>query len=227
MPIQKKEKLKEKVYATVKSRILNFELKPGEKFFETEISADLGMSRTPVREALNRLEHEGLIKSLPNRGYSVSDVTSTEIEELYEIREALEVLALKAAAANASSKDWLNLEKTLRQQTMREERDTKRNEGELFRESHEFHQEIARLSGKETLTQMIDMVSERINRFQWMNLFLVNRAEHSRQEHMEIIRYLKQGKIEEALAANQKHIHFSRDTVLNLLHRKKDLLYIG
>ncbi len=226
MSVQKKEKLKEKVYSTVKTRILNFELKPGEKFFETEISADLGVSRTPVREALNRLEHEGLIKSLPNRGYCVSDVTASEIEELYEIREALEVLAMRAAALNASGKDWLNLEKIIKQRTLHKKQDSNRSHGELFRESHEFHQEIARLSGKETLTQMIDMVSDRINRFQWMNLFLTDRAGHSREEHMQIIKYLKQGKIEEAVSANQTHIRYSKDTILNLLRRKKDLLYI-
>ena len=223
---RKKEKLKEKVYSAVKSRILNFQLKPGEKFFETEISADLGVSRTPVREALNRLEHEGLVRSLPNRGYSVADVTESEIEELYEIREALEVLAIRAAVVNASEKDWLNLEKNLKRQVSRHAHDSKKSQEELFKESHEFHQEIARISGKETLKQMIDMVSERINRFQWMNLFLTDRAGQSRQEHMEIVNYLKQGKIEEAIAANREHILYSRNTILNLLHRKKDLLYI-
>ena len=75
----------------MRKRILCFELKPGERFFETEIAEDLGVSRTPIREALSRLEQEGLIKSLPKRGYAVSDVTAREIEELYEIREALEV----------------------------------------------------------------------------------------------------------------------------------------
>ena len=65
--MKKRENLKEKVYSTIKKRILKFELKPGEKIFETEIANDLGVSRTPLREALNKLEQEGLIKTLPNK----------------------------------------------------------------------------------------------------------------------------------------------------------------
>ena len=73
---------------------------------------------------------------------------------------------------------------------------------------------------------MIDMVSEKINRFQWMNLFLTDRAGRSRNEHMEIIYLLKEGKIEDAVVATQEHIRHSKDNILNLLQRKKDLLYI-
>ncbi len=210
----------------MKARILNFELKPGEKFFETGISEDLGVSRTPIREALNRLEHEGLIKSLPNKGYSVSDLTATEIEELFEIREALEVLALRTAARNACKEDWIRLEQEIKSRSLYQEKELEKRHSQYFKEAHEFHQEIARISGKETLKQMIDMVSEKINRFQWMNLFLTDRAGRSRNEHMEIICFLKEGKIEDAVVATQEHIRHSKDNILNLLQRKKDLLYI-
>lgn len=226
MTIQKKGKLKEKVYSVMKARILNFELKPGEKFFETEISEDLGVSRTPIREALNRLEHEGLIKSLPNKGYSVSDLTATEIEELFEIREALEVLALRTAAKNASKEDWIRLEQTIQNQNPRQNGDSEKRHSHYFKEAHEFELEVARISGKETLKQMIDMISDKINRFQWMNFFLTDRAVSSRNEHIEIINFLKDGKIEDAVAATQEHIRHSKDNILNLLQRKKDLLYI-
>ncbi len=226
MATHRKGKLKEKVYTVMKARILNFELKPGEKFFETEISEDLGVSRTPIREALNRLEHEGLIKSLPNKGYSVSDLTATEIEELFEIREALEVLALRSAAKNAKREDWIRLEQAIENQNLRQNEDSEKRHSHYFKEAHEFELEIARISGKETLKQMIDMISEKINRFQWMNHFLTDRAVSSRNEHMAIINFLKDGKIEDAVEATQEHIRHSKDNILNLLQRKKDLLYI-
>lgn len=226
MAQQKKEKLKEKVYSILKSRILNFDLKPGEKFFETEISEDLGVSRTPIREALNRLEHEGLVKSLPNKGYSVSDLTETEIEELFEIREALEVLALKTAVKNARKEDWMRLEQAIENQSLHQDKGSEKWHSQSFKESHEFHQEIARISGKETLKQIIDMISEKIYRFQWMNLFLEDRGRQSRNEHLEIITFLKENRLDDAISATQKHIRHSKDNILYLLQKKKDLLYI-
>jgi DNA-binding GntR family transcriptional regulator len=225
--MKKRENLKEKVYSTIKKRILKFELKPGEKIFETEIANDLGVSRTPLREALNKLEQEGLIKTLPNKGYSVSKITATEIEELYEIREALEILAIRTAARNSRENDWIRFEESLLGQTRVKDKESRKLHGQTFQEAHEFHQEIARISGNETLQQMLNTVSERINRFQWMNLLLTDRGGSSRNEHVEIVKLLKQGKVEEAVAAEQKHIRHSKDTILNLLKKKKDLLYIG
>jgi DNA-binding GntR family transcriptional regulator len=225
--MKKRENLKEKVYSTIKKRILKFELKPGEKIFETEIANDLGVSRTPLREALNKLEQEGLIKTLPNKGYFVSNISATEIEELYEIREALEVLAIRTAVKNSRKEDWIRLEQNLLGQTRDKGKDSEKLHGQTFKEAHEFHQEIARISGNETLQQMLNTVSERINRFQWMNLFLMDRARSSRNEHVEIVKLLKQGKVEEAVAAEQIHIRHSKDTILNLLNKKKDLLYIS
>lgn len=221
-----KMKLKEKVYTTIKTKICNFELKPKEVFFETGISKELGVSRTPIREALNRLEQEGLVSRLPNRGYSVVDITVSEIEELYELRESLEVMALRAAAKKAKKEDWVRLEKEMLKLVV-PQRELTKKEYERFSDiAQAFDQEIARLSGKTTLQKMIDMVTDRVNRFRWMNIFFKDRAEKSRDEHLEIIRHLKEGKLENAVAATRKHIRRSRDNILTLLHRKKDILYI-
>jgi DNA-binding GntR family transcriptional regulator len=226
MVVQKKEKLKEKVYSTMKKRILSFELKPGERFFETEIAENIGVSRTPIREALSRLEQEGLIKSLPKRGYAVSDVTAREIEELYEIREALEVLALRAAAKMYHKNDWKRLEQILHIQTGQNGEHSEKLHTPDFDEAHRFHEEVIRISGKETLRQIYNMVSDKINRFQRMDLFHTDRAGTSHKEHIEIVKLLKQGKVEEAVDATRGHVRHSKDTILNFLHKKKDLLYV-
>jgi DNA-binding GntR family transcriptional regulator len=226
MAVQKKEKLREKVYSVMRKRILSFELKPGERFFETEIAENLGVSRTPIREALSRLEQEGLIKSLPKRGYAVSDVTAREIEELYEIREALEVMALRAAAKLYHKNDWIRFEQILHVEAGQNDEHTGKHQSPDFGEAHKFHEEIIRISEKETLRQMYNMVSDKINRFQRMDLFHSDRAGASHKEHVEIIKLLKQGKVEEAVAATRGHIRHSKDTILNFLHKKKDLLYV-
>jgi DNA-binding GntR family transcriptional regulator len=219
-------KLKEKAYNSIKKKIFSFELKPGEVFFETGMSRKLGASRTPVREALNILEQEGLIKKLPNRGYSVVNITASEIEELYELREALEILALKAAAEKAQKKDWIRLEKKLLNQTVPKQEFSEKDYDRFSKEAQQFDQEIARLSGKPTLQQMINMVTDRVNRFSWMHIFFRDRVKQSRNEHLEIVKYLKNGRIEDAVSATQEHIRQSRDNILTLLQRKKNLLYI-
>lgn len=227
MKVQKGEKLRERVYSVLKKRILSFELKPGERFFETEIAEELGVSRTPIHEAINRLEQEGLIKSLPKRGYVVSDVTAREIEELYEIREALEVLALRAAAKVYQRNDWTQFEQILHIRTGQNSECSEKPHSPDFDESHKFHEEVIRISGKETLRQIYNMVSEKINRFQRMELFHADRAGASYKEHIEIVELLKQGKVEEAVIATQGHIRHSKDTILNFLNKKKNLLYIN
>lgn len=226
MKLQKKEKLKEKVYSTIKKRILSFELKPGERFFETEIAENLGVSRTPIREAFNRLEQEGLIKALPKRGYAVSDVTAKEIEELYEIREALEVMALRAAAKEFHKNDWIRFEQMLHIEAGQNDGHSEKLRSPDFDEAHKFHEEVIRISGKETLRQIYNMVSDKINRFQRMDLFHADRAGTSHKEHIEIVKLLKQGKVEEAVTATRGHIRHSKDTILNFLHKNKDLLYV-
>ncbi len=221
-----KIKLNEKAYNTVKKQIFNFELKPKQVFFETDISRKLGVSRTPIREALRKLEQEGLINRLPNRGYSVVDISASEIEELYELREALEIIALTAAAKKAQKQDWIRLEKKLLKQVAPQQ-EFSRKEYELYSDTaQEFDREIARLSGKATLQKMVDLITGKVNRFRWMNIFFKDRAEQSRNEHLEILNYLKNGKVEDAIVATRQHIRRSRDNILTLLNRKRDVLYI-
>jgi DNA-binding GntR family transcriptional regulator len=225
--MEKKANLKDKVYSTLRGKILSFEMKPGEKILESGVAQDLGVSRTPIREALNKLEQEGLIRVLPNKGYFVSDVTTKEIEELYEIRETLEVLAIRGAVRNAGPDDWARLEQLLLSRDGKEENGTKETETELFMESHRFHEELVRISGNQTLEQILNTVSVKINRLGWMNVFFVDRSISSHGEHMEILQLLKEGKADEAVAANQRHIEHSKESILALLHRKRDLFYIS
>jgi|WetSurMetagenome_2_1015567.scaffolds.fasta_scaffold276852_2 DNA-binding GntR family transcriptional regulator len=221
-----KMKLNEKAYTTIKNKIFNFELKPKEIFSETELSKRLRMSRTPIREALNKLENDGLVKRLPNKGYCVVDISASEIEELYELREDLAVMALRAAARKAQQKDWLRLEETVLNQVIPDEEFAEKEFDRFSKETQGFDQEIARLSEKPVLKQLINIVGDKVNRFQWMHIFFKDRARQSRDEHLEIARCLREGKIEDAIAATRKHIRSSRDNILNLLNRKKDILYI-
>jgi len=220
--MKKRENLKEKVYSAVRTRILKFELRPGEKVQEMDLARDLGVSRTPIREVLNKLEQEGLINNVANKGYYVSDVTSKEIEELYEVREALEVLALKAAR-NSKSEDWENLEKTLLES---ETSVTNKQEGDIFIDSYRFHEKVAELSGNETLRQLLNTISDKINRLHWLNMFFMGSGRASWQEHLNIVKLLKDGDVEKAVTVAREHLRQSRESLLYLFERKKDIFYL-
>jgi len=94
------ENLSARVYNQIKTLILCNEILPGQKLHHQQLSERLGVSRTPVREALTRLVQEGYVSFLPNRGFTCKEIRMQEAEELYELREALEAFAVEKAIAN-------------------------------------------------------------------------------------------------------------------------------
>src|SRR6266498_1888477 len=94
------ENLSGQVYNQIKTLILCNEILPGQKLHHQELSERLGVSRTPVREALTRLVQEGYVSLLPNRGFTCKEIRMQEAEELYELREALEAFSVEKAIAN-------------------------------------------------------------------------------------------------------------------------------
>ena len=94
------ENLSARVYSQIKNLILCNEIMPGQKLHHQQLSERLGVSRTPVREALTRLVQEGYVSFLPNRGFTCKEIRMQEAEELYELREALEAFAVEKAIAN-------------------------------------------------------------------------------------------------------------------------------
>src|SRR5215470_20083861 len=94
------ENLSGQVYNQIKTLILGNEILPGQKLHHQELSERLGVSRTPVREALTRLVQEGYVSFLPNRGFTCKEIRLQEAEELYEVREALEAFAVERALRN-------------------------------------------------------------------------------------------------------------------------------
>jgi len=96
------ENLDTKIYHELKSMILERKLRAGEKIFQDKLAHDLGVSRTPLVNALKYLEREKLVKALPRRGYVVRQFTEEEMISIFELREVLEGLAARRAAANIS-----------------------------------------------------------------------------------------------------------------------------
>jgi len=102
------------IYEKLKSQIINFTLKPGQKLQDRQLGLEFGVSRTPIREALNRLVQEGFVRQIPGRGYFVKEISIKDIEEIYEVREALEVLAAQQAVRNINNHQIKRLSEILK-----------------------------------------------------------------------------------------------------------------
>lgn len=105
-----KKSLSSIVYDNLKGKILNNELLPGDKLIEMDIAKELGVSRTPVREALSRLSEEGLVENFPRKSYIVSKISMKKARDLYDVRTALEPLAVKLLANEGITKRTQELE---------------------------------------------------------------------------------------------------------------------
>ena len=119
MPILKKIRIeqpptiREEVYKYLRHKILSGEIGPDERLVESKLAEEIGTSRTPVREALHKLEMENLIQSIPRVGYVVREITPDELDEILQIRLALESLSAKWAAAKISAEELNRLDEII------------------------------------------------------------------------------------------------------------------
>src|SRR5512147_924441 len=137
------ENLSTRVYSQIKNLILSNEVMPGQKLHHQHLSERLGVSRTPVREALTRLVQEGYVSFLPNRGFTCKEIRIQEAEELYELREALEAFSVEKAIGNLTPDALDELSKKLHQYGEDVE---KRFTRDRLLYDQDLHLEIARIS---------------------------------------------------------------------------------
>jgi DNA-binding GntR family transcriptional regulator len=205
--------LKESVYRRLKASITRGQLVPGSKLVETEIAKSLGVSRTPLREAINRLELDGLIEIFPHRGAFVKRHSVKEILENLEIREVLEGLAVRLAAKHSTAKMIRELESCFKEFT------PKKVESALPRYAHRnvrFHNQIIAASRNQKLIALIHNLFDQMDIVRLNTIALPGRARKSLAEHQNIIRLIKEGKAVEAERYLRAHICDLRHAVLKL-----------
>jgi DNA-binding GntR family transcriptional regulator len=156
-PIKIPSNLTALAYASIKDHILTGQLNEDTRLTEDSLARQLGISKSPIREALNRLEAEGLIRIEPRRGAYISAFSPQDVEDLYDLREALEVHAVRRARVSAE------LLSQLRQGVKRMRRHLKTDEKAAFmREDMEFHAELARASGNPRLAKEMENIQNQL-----------------------------------------------------------------
>lgn len=188
--------LADQAYNAIRSRIMGGDLALGEFVREQEVSAALGVSRTPVREALGRLASEGFLERIPHRGFRVPEEPLGALLELYPIVSALEVLAGRLALPHLTGEDVETLKEINRELAGTRDSGDVRGRIEL---NNRFHHFICERSGSQRLTELLDDLRSQVSRLELWYYSQQNRTEESIAEHDELIRAIENGDHERAL----------------------------
>jgi GntR family transcriptional regulator, rspAB operon transcriptional repressor len=215
------ENLSARVYNQIKSLILRNEIMPGQKLHHQQLSERLGVSRTPVREALTRLVQEGYVSLLPNRGFTCKEIRMQEAEELYDLREALEAFAVEKAIENLSDE---SLEKLRNRMSIYGEDVQKRFTRERLIYDQNVHLEIAQLSGNETLRKTLLQVFERIVlKRKTDGLYDPARGIAAHQEHLKLFQAIQRRDVPQAVRIIRAHIQEGKRNVLSDLKQRIEI----
>jgi DNA-binding GntR family transcriptional regulator len=199
-------------YQRLKTIILEQKIPLGGKLNEGELALALGISRTPVREAINRLEKEGLVEIFPQRGAFVVKFSEKDIFELFLIRENLEGLAAYLAAERVNENDLSKLEFSIRGfKEPFSEKDIQR----YTREDFKFHQAIVMLSDAHRLIKLISTLYDHIRIFRLTTMGLSERMKVSLIEHQKIIEALRERDSEASEQIMKEHIRHVRNGVMS------------
>ena len=211
-------------YSKIKEFILNYRVQPGQRLEHDFLSNGIGVSNTPIREALNRLSEEGYVYQIKNRGYFVSDLSTSEVEELYEVREALEIFAIqKTMRQSARIKD--THKKQIK--NMIDLYDSYVNDellGNRLPLDQELHLFLAKLSDNITLCNLLGNVFEKLNYKRKVVGLHPQRGFEASKEHYEIYHFLIDSKREELIDAMQKHIRKGKQKLLEMLKAREAFL---
>jgi DNA-binding GntR family transcriptional regulator len=198
-------------YQELKRIILDRQIPPGGKLNEGDLAQALGISRTPIREAINRLEKEGLVKIIPQKGAYVVQFTEADIYELFLIRENLEGLAAYLATAKMSEKDLAKLEPAIEGFSEPfDEKEIRR----YAREDFKFHQTVVQLSGAQRLIGLISTLHDYIRIFRLTTVGVSGRMKSSLDEHRELLEAFRLKMPGEAEQRMRQHIRHVRDGVM-------------
>ena len=190
-------------YARLRDAIVSGRLQPNERLVEAELIGMLGVSRTAVRTALVRLAQEGLVVHERNRGARVRYVDEQEAVEIVLARAALEALAVRQAAENATESDVEDLRSILREMRARLDED------DLLGASDEnavLHARLLELSGNRTVVRLVSGLKSQLVRFQYRTILVPGRSERSFEEHSAIVDAVASGDADVAEAAMRRHL---------------------
>lgn len=218
--LERKTLLRDKIYEMLKEAIFSGELEPGERIIETRLADEMGISRTPIREAIRHLESEGYIESMNNGGVKVSEITEDDIIEWHEIKLVFDELAMKKTIDNVTEevigilKEDLNeVEKALNQENIDDE--------EIINLNTDFHDKMYEISGN----KMIKTIKDDYQKYNYMMRKYLSKIEGRHQqallEHKEILKAIIDRDKEKAVRLSKEHRESGKQALLDKLKKIK------
>jgi len=206
-------------YRTLRAMVLELELPPGAPLAETEMSERLGVSRTPVREALGRLAREGLVRQHPGRGAFVSEISIPDLVELYQMREALETHAARLAAETIDDAGRAVLSELL--EAFEQEREgLERGETDSYYElTARMDEAIVGLAGNRRLASALSEIWAQISRARRIASKSPTRLLATVDEHVSLVSAIRDGEAELAVNEIRAHVRRSLANVTSSLGR--------
>jgi DNA-binding GntR family transcriptional regulator len=203
--------IREIAYETLKHAIITGQIPAGARIVETEYADRLHISRTPLREALRKLERDGLVEYVLRRGVVVRAFTIADVEEIYTIRNALEMLTLPAIIENATPEDIRSMREKLHEMDVYIEKNDIEGVSPLARS---FHDQLTSISGLNRILRVIQSQDEYIRRFSAMSIAKETRRKSAHEEHYKLVEYVENKDLDNFAHLMQKHIERSKETCL-------------
>lgn len=201
--IEQYKPLRDIVFETLRKAILDGDLKPGERVMEVQLAEKLGVSRTPVREAIRKLELEGLLEMIPRKGAYVADVSIKDVLNVLEVRASLEGLAASLAAERITEGEIASLRKSAEEfETMNKNND---RDG-MVQKDTEFHSVLLNAARNDKLLSIVESLSDYVQRFRLIYFTEYSDAKNIMDDHRAILEAINERDGEKANRVAQDHI---------------------
>ena len=211
--------LRDVVFNTLRQAILRGELAPGERLMEIQLAERLGVSRTPIREAIRKLELEGLVTMIPRKGAEVANITEKNLKDVLEVRRALEELAIRLACERIDQERLLELQgKRYQVEKAIKTKDT----GSIASADVDFHDTIVEASGNARLTQLVSNLGEQMYRYRFEYIKDSDRHAQIIEEHRLMYESIRQRDQEKAAAAARAHIDAQEEAIMRKIRRERE-----
>lgn len=205
------QSLTDQAYARIRHDIITCALKPGQEIAEIDLAARFEMSKTPVREALVRLQLEGLVKAFPRRGYQIAPIRVSDVNEIFDLRIILEAAAIDLAIAHATDDDLERLSALAGAAVDGQYMDNPIRAHHL---NNEFHSTIAQMSRNERLHRTVLQTLQELERFFYLEAQASDRYPPDHVGHLAIVDVMRRRDAASARAAMVEHIQSTRSVLL-------------